>query len=35
MPFEKALKAVYDGTLTDGKTQLALLKAERILRGKA
>ena len=35
MPFEKALNLVHDGTLTDGKTQLALLKAERVLRGKA
>ena len=35
IPYEKALNLVHDGTLTDGKTQLALLKAERILRGKA
>lgn len=35
MPFEKALNLVHDGTLTDGKTQLALLKAERVLCGKA
>ena len=34
MPLEKALESVYDGTLTDAKTQLALLKAERLLYGK-
>ncbi len=34
MPFEKALEMVYNNTLTDAKTQVALLKAERILSGK-
>lgn len=35
MPFKDALKAVFDGTLTDGKTQLAVLRAQRELYGKA
>lgn len=35
MPFSEALHAVTDGSFTDGKTQLALLKAEKVLYGKA
>ena len=34
MPLDKAVQKVMDGTLTDAKTQIALLKAERLLRGK-
>ena len=31
---EKAVSMVMDGQITDAKTQIAILKAERILRGK-
>lgn len=34
MHFDKAVKAVCDGTITDAKTQIAVLRAERILSGK-
>ena len=34
MPFSAALQAVMDGSFTDGKTQLAILKAEKVLYGK-
>ena len=34
MPLEKAVSMVMDGQITDAKTQIAILKAERILRGK-
>lgn len=32
IPLAKALEMVLDGTITDAKTQIALLKAEKILR---
>ena len=35
IPFEKALAMVYDGTLTDSKTQIALMKAAKILADRA
>lgn len=35
MPFEKAVEAVLRGELTDAKTQLAILHAERLINGKA
>lgn len=34
MPLEKAAELVMNNEITDGKTQLAVLKAERILSGK-
>jgi len=33
MPFEKAIDFVMDGTITDSKTQIALLKAYKIRKG--
>lgn len=35
MPFERALELVMSGEITDAKTQVALLKAERLRNGKA
>ncbi len=35
MPLEDAVKAVMAGSISDGKTQIAILKAERLLDGKA
>lgn len=35
MPLTDAVAAVMDGTISDGKTQIAILKAERLLNGKA
>ncbi len=35
MPLSDAVNAVMDGTIADGKTQIAVLKAERLLNGKA
>lgn len=35
MPLKKAVEQVMNGTITDSKTQIAILKAERILNGKA
>lgn len=35
LPLEKAVEMVMDGQISDAKTQIAILKAERIVRGKA
>ncbi len=35
LPLKKAVELVLDGSITDSKTQIAILKAERILNGKA
>lgn len=35
MPLDVAVKSVMDGSISDGKTQIAILKAERLLNGKA
>lgn len=35
MSLEKAVELVMDGTITDGKTVIAVLKAERLVNGKA
>ena len=35
LPLDKAVELVMDGTITDAKTQIALLKAERLINGKA
>ncbi len=32
MPFQEALQGVLDGTITDGKTQVAILKAAQLLK---
>lgn len=34
MPLEKAVQMCFDGSITDAKTQIALLKAERLINGK-
>jgi len=35
MPLSEAVSLVMNGTISDGKTQIAILKAERLLNGKA
>ncbi len=35
IPLDEAVKAVMNGSISDGKTQIAILKAERLLNGKA
>ncbi len=35
MPLEQAVSQVLDGSIADGKSQIAILKAERLLNGKA
>lgn len=35
MPLKDAVNAVMDGRISDGKTQIAILKAERLINGKA
>jgi len=35
MPLDEAVVRVMDGSIADGKTQIAVLKAERLLNGKA
>ena len=35
MPLAEAVQAVIDGSISDGKTQIAILKAERLFNGKA
>ena len=35
MPLTEAVSRVMDGSIADGKTQIAVLKAERLLNGKA